>query len=350
MRAMVIHRHGGPEVLSYEPAWPDPQAGAGEIVVKVAACGLNYLDVFVREGMPGEPTHLPQITGGDIAGIVEHVGPGVEQPAVGERVVLNPSWGCGACEYCSEGLTPRCLRPHMLGEMDPGGLAEYVKCPAGQAIPLPGDYPFEQAACLPITFGTAYRMVVTRGRTRPGDVVLVLGAGGGVAIAAVQIAKLAGARVIATASTEAKLQRAAESGADDVINYVADEKWDETVRRLTGKRGADVIIETVGSSTWEQSIRALGKGGRLVTSGATAGPIGKTDIRYLFRREQELLGSNGWTHDELLRVVELAFQNKLCPVIDRVLPLERAADGEIALERREVFGKVIICPGKRDAA
>jgi NADPH:quinone reductase-like Zn-dependent oxidoreductase len=350
MRAIVIHRHGGPEVLKFEPNWPDPQAGPDEIVVQVGACGLNFLDVFVREGMPGEPTHLPQITGGDIAGTVTAVGANVEQPAVGDRVVLNPSWGCGACEYCANGLVPRCLRPHMLGEMDPGGLAEYVKCPATQAIKIPGDYAFEKAACLPITFGTAYRMVVTRGRTQPGDVVLVLGAGGGVAIAAVQIAKLVGARVIATASTGAKLQRAKECGADEAINYVADERWDEAVRRLTGKRGADVIIETVGSSTWEQSVRALGKGGRLVTSGATAGPIGQTDIRYVFRREQEILGSNGWTHEELVRVFDLAFQNKLQPVIDRVLPLERAAEGEIALERREVFGKVIICPGMRDAA
>jgi len=350
MRAIVIHRHGGPEVLTYESVWPEPKPGPGEIVVKIAACGLNYLDIFVRNGMPGEPTRLPQITGGDIAGIVEHVGSGVESPRPGDRVLLNPSWGCGQCEYCINSLTPRCLQPHMLGEMDPGGLAEYVKCPAAQALGIPDEYPFEQAACLPITFGTAYRMVVTRGRTRPGDQVLVLGAGGGVAIAAMQIAKLIGARVIATASTEAKLEEASKFGADEIINYIRDEKWDETVRRMTEKKGVNVIIETIGETTWERSIRALGKGGRLVTSGATAGPIGKTDIRYLFRREQELLGSNGWTHEELSQVTALAFKGKLHPVIDRVLPLERTVEGEIALERREVFGKVVICPGKRDAA
>jgi len=347
VRAIVIHRHGGPEVLTLEPAWPDPVAGPGEIVVRVHACALNFLDIFTREGMPGEPTPLPHITGGDVAGVVAAVGPevgGAAAPKVGDRVVLNPSWGCGRCEYCRAGEVPRCLRVHMLGEMDPGGLAEYVKAPASQAIPIADGYPFEEAACLPITFGTAWRMLVTHARVRPGDDVLVHGAGGGVGIAAVQIAKLAGARVFATASTPRKLERLGALGADVPINYVEDRDWDVTVRRLTGKRGLDVIVETVGAATWERSIRALGKGGRLVTSGATSGPIGPTDIRYLFRREQVILGSNGWTHNDLLTITRLAFEGRLRPVIDRVLPLERAAEGERALASREVFGKVIIRP------
>jgi NADPH:quinone reductase-like Zn-dependent oxidoreductase len=344
MRAVVIHRHGGPEVLTLEREWPEPVAGAGEIVVRVAACALNPLDIFTREGMPGEPTPLPHITGGDVAGVVASVGSGVTRPQVGDRVVLNPSWGCGACEYCRDGEVPRCIRVHMLGEMDPGGLAEYVKVPAGQAIPLPADYAFEDAACLPITFGTAWRMLVTHARVRPGDDVLVHGAGGGVGIAAVQIARLAGARVFATASTPAKLERLRALGAEVPINYVEDRDWDVTVRRLTGKRGLDVIVETVGAATWERSIRALGKGGRLVTSGATSGPIGSTDIRYLFRREHRILGSNGWTHNDLLTITRFAFEGRLRPVIDRVLPLEQAADGERALESRQVFGKVVIRP------
>jgi NADPH:quinone reductase-like Zn-dependent oxidoreductase len=344
MRAIVIHRHGGPEVLTYEPAWPDPVAGPGEMVVQVRACALNPLDIFTREGMPGEPTPLPHITGGDVAGVVQSVGPGVERPQVGDRVVLNPSWGCGVCEYCRDGEVPKCLRVHMLGEMDPGGLAEYVKCPARQAIPLPDHYPFEEAACLPITFGTAWRMLVTHARVAPGEAVLVHGAVGGVGLAAIQIAKLAGARVLATASTAEKLERATELGADVAINYAEDRDWDATVRRLTGKRGVDVIVETVGAATWERSIRALGKGGRLVTSGATSGPIGPTDIRYLFRREHTLQGSNGWTHNDLLTITRLAFAGRLRPVIDRVLPLEQAADGERAMERREVIGKVVIRP------
>ena len=198
----------------------------------------------------------------------------------------------------------------MLGEMDPGGLAEYVKCPARQAIALPEPYPFEEAACLPITFGTAWRMLVTHARVQPGEDVLVHGAVGGVGLAAIQIAKLAGARVFATASTAEKLERATELGADVAINYADDKDWDATVRRLTGKRGVDVIVETVGAATWERSIRALGKGGRLVTSGATSGPIGPTDIRYLFRREHTIQGSNGWTHNDLLTIVRARLRRK----------------------------------------
>jgi NADPH:quinone reductase-like Zn-dependent oxidoreductase len=344
MRAMVMHRHGGPEVLTLERHWPRPEPGPGEILVEVRACALNFLDIFTREGMPGEPTPLPHITGGDVAGVVAALGPDVARPLVGARVLLDPNWGCDRCEYCRAGERPRCLHGHMLGELDPGGLAEYVTCPASQAIAIPDGVSFEAAACLPVAWGTAWRMVVTHAQPLPGDVVLVLGAGGGVGLAAVQIAKLMGARVIATASTDDKLARIGPYGADHLINYAEDQHWDATVRTLTGKRGVDVIVETVGAATWEKSIRALGKGGRLVTSGATSGPIGPTDIRYLFRREQRLMGSNGWTHDELLRVASLSFQGRLRPVVDRILPLERTAEGEIALERRQVFGKVVIEP------
>jgi len=345
MRALVMHRHGGPDVLTLETNWPDPRPEPGEIVVEVQACALNYLDIFTREGMPGEPTPLPHITGGDIAGIVRGVGPGVSWPSIGDRVVLNPAWGCGACEYCRDGLTPRCLHTRMLGEHQPGGLAELTRCPAGQAIPVPAGYSLDHAACLPITFGTAWRMLVTRAVVKPADVVVVLGAGGGVAIAAIQIARLMGARVIATASTDEKLERARALGADEAINYVADADWDIAVRKLTGKRGADVIVDTVGATTWPRSIRALGKGGRIVTAGATSGPIGQTDIRYLFRREQSLVGSNGWTHNELLRVTALAFHGRLTPVIDRIVTLEQTAESERLLEQRRVFGKIVVHPG-----
>jgi NADPH:quinone reductase-like Zn-dependent oxidoreductase len=350
MRALVLHRHGGPEALTLETNWPDPVPDPGEIVVEVQACALNFLDIFVREGMPGEPTPLPHITGGDIAGVVRQVGAGVSWPSIGDRVVLNPTWGCGACEYCRDGVMPRCLHTHMLGEQEPGGLAEFTKCPAMQAIAVPAAYSLDAAACLPITFGTAWRMLVTRAAVKPTDVVVVLGAGGGVAVAAIQIARLMGARVIATASTDEKLQRARALGADETINYVADPDWDVAVRRLTGKRGADVIVDTVGATTWPRSIRALGKGGRIVTAGATSGPIGETDIRYLFRREQSLVGSNGWTHNELRRVTALAFEGRLTPVIDRIVPLEQAAESERLLEQRRVFGKIVVHPGVHRAA
>jgi NADPH:quinone reductase-like Zn-dependent oxidoreductase len=350
MRAVVIHRHGGPDVLTLEPAWPRPEPGAGEILVQVKACALNYLDIFVREGMPGEPTALPAITGGDIAGVVTARGDGVTHPKVGDRVVLDPVWGCGTCEYCRTGDRPLCLHPRMLGELDPGGLAEYVKCPADQAILLPDPFPFEQAAALPVAFGTAWRMLVTHARVAEGEVVVVLGAGGGVGTASVQIAKLQGARVIAIASSDERLAKLRPLGADEVINYAQQPDWAATVRRLTGKRGADVVVETVGASTWGSSIQALGKHGRLVTSGATSGPLVQTDVRYLFRREQRILGSNGWTRSELEQVLALAFQGRLKAVIDRVLPLERTAEGERALEGREVFGKVVIRPEPTYAA
>lgn len=349
MRATVIHKHGGTEVLTLETRWPVPVAGRDEIVVRVEACALNFLDIFVRQGMPGEPVPLPTISGGDIAGVVDSVGADVTSPQVGDRVMLNPAWGCGRCEYCRAGVTPCCLHGHMLGEGEPGGLAELVKCPAIQSMSIPDDYPFDKAACLPVAFGTAFRMLITKAQVKPCDVVLVLGAGGGVAVAAIQIAKVLGARVIATASTDEKLIRAKTLGADDVINYESDKEWDTTVRRLTGKRGADVVIESVGSATWAKSIRALGKNGRLVTCGATTGPVGETDIRYLFRREHNIIGSNGWTHDELRRVAGLAFQGKINPIIDRTFPLEGVADAETLLEQRRIFGKVIIHPQENHA-
>jgi NADPH:quinone reductase-like Zn-dependent oxidoreductase len=350
MRAVVIHQHGGPEVLQLEEAWPCPVPAPGEILVKVEACGLNYLDIFARNGMPGEVVPLPLITGGDVAGTVVAHGGKVDFPSIGTRVVLDPNWGCGVCEYCHDGLQLRCLNGHMLGERDPGGLAEFLTCPATQAISIPAGYSFVEAASLPITFGTAYRMVITRGRVRPDDVVVVLGAGGGVAIAALQIAKLVGARVIATASTDEKLERARQFGADHLVNYTTDQEWDRTVRRITAKRGADVVIESVGAATWERSIRCLGKGGRLVTCGATSGPVATTDIRYLFRREQSIIGSDGWTHNELRKVLSLAFQRKLTPVVHSIVPLEKTAEAEQLLESRAVFGKVIVTPGGPDAA
>ena len=237
---------------------------------------------------------------------------------------------------------PRCIRGHMLGEMDPGGLAEYVTCPASQAIPLPEHYPFEEAACLPITFGTAWRMLVTHARVQPGDVVLVHGAGGGVGLAAMQIAKLR-ARASSPPRRRPRSSRARRVGADVAINYADDEDWDATVRRLTGKRGVDVIVETVGAATWERSIRALGKGGRLVTSGATSGPIGPTDIRYSSGASTRSWAATAGPTTSCSRRA-LAFAGQ-APAGRR----PRAAAGgdrgrRARLERRQVFGKVVIRP------
>ncbi len=344
MRAVVIHENGGPERLTFHDDWPVPAIGPGEVLVRVRFCALNYLDIFVREGMPGEPVGLPFISGSDIAGDVVAVGDGVTAPAAGAAVVLNPSWGCGACEYCLDGEPMVCIDGHMLGEGDQGGLAEYVTIPAANCIPIPAGVTYEQAAALPVAWGTAWRMMVHRAKVRPGDDVLVLAAAGGVGLACVQIARLCGARVFAAASSDQKLARVKALGADAVINYQADPDWDRTVRAMTGKRGVDVVADTVGATTWERSIRALGKRGRLVTCGATAGPIGPTDIRYLFRREHNLLGSNGWTTRDIREVLNRVADGRLVPVIHGVYPLEETRAAEEALEGRQVFGKVLIQP------
>ena len=344
MRAMVIHRHGGPEVLTLEPNWPDPVAGPGEIVVRVHALRAQsprhlHARGHARRADAAPPHHRRRHRRTVATGRARR-----ESPRVGDRVVLNPSWGCGVCEYCRDGEVPKCIRVHMLGEMDPGGLAELVKCPARQAIALPDSYPFEEAACLPITFGTAWRMLVTHARVQPGEDVLVHGAVGGVGLAAIQIAKLAGARVFATASTSEKLERAtaARRRRRDQLRRRQGLGRDRAPPHRQARRRRD------RRDRGRRDVGALDprtrQGRPARHGGATSGPIGPTDIRYLFRREHTIQGSNGWTHNDLLTIVRLAFAGKLRPVIDRVLPLERAAEGERAMERREVIGKVVIRP------
>jgi alcohol dehydrogenase len=232
----------------------------------------------------------------------------------------------------------------MLGEMEHGGLAEYVRAPAANCIPIPEGVGYEAAASLPVAWGTAWRMLVRRANLRPNEDVLVLSAAGGVGVACVQIAAMTGARVFAAASSDEKLERLKELGADVTINYAKDEAWDRTVRALTNKRGVDVVVDTVGETTWERSIRALGKRGRLVSCGATSGPIGQLDIRYLFRREHNILGSNGWTTDDIREVLKGVAKGKLVPVVHAVYPLEETRAAEEALEGRQVFGKVLVQP------
>lgn len=345
MRAVAIHEHGGPEKLTYHTDYPTPVPGPGEVVVKVRYCGLNFLDIFVREGMPGEPVRLPTITGGDVSGDIAAIGEGVDARLLGQAVVMNPSWSCGVCEYCQDGETQICVGDsHMLGEGADGAMAEYVKAPARNAIPLPEGVPYEIAACLPVAWGTAHRMLFDRAKLRMGENLLVLAAAGGVGTGCVQLGKMAGARVFAAASSEEKLQKLRELGADEVVNYVADPDWDRTLRGLTNKRGMDVVIDNNGASTWEKSIRVLGKRGRLVSTGATSGPIGPTDIRYLFRREHNILGSNGWRQKDIVACLDGVQQGKLRPLIHKIYPLEEARAAEEALASREVMGKVLIKP------
>ncbi len=331
MRAAVIHEHGGIDVLRVEEV-PSPTAGPGEILVAVKACGLNYLDVFVRRGMPGLPVTFPRITGGDIAGVVHEVGPDVTTVAAGQRVLIDPMI------ELPDG------RQGALGEHTNGGLAEYIAVPAEKAIPLPDEVSFAQAAALPIAYGTARRMMVTRGGIRAGEHVLILGASGGVGTACVQIAKMLECVIYAAASSPDKLMRLKELGADVLLNYAEDPEFHRQARRLTDGKGVDVVVNYTGGDTWVKSLKALRHGGRLLTCGATAGYDPPTDIRYIWTRELTIVGSDGWRRDDLVFLVEAIRAGRMQAVIDRVLPLEEVAEGHRLLEEREVFGKIIITP------
>ncbi len=342
MKAILFRRHGGPEVLEYTEA-TKPQINATEVLVRVRAVALNHLDLWVRKGLPGINIPLPRIPGSDIAGDIAEIGELVTRVKVGDRVLLAPGVSCGQCTWCVGGADNLCRKYTNLGYMIDGGCAEFVKAPEVNAIPIPGKLSFDEAAAIPLVFLTAWHMLVARAGLRSGEVVLILGAGSGVGSAAIQIAKLLGARVIVTTSTEAKAQKARELGADEVIDYTREDIAAEA-RRLTGKRGVDVVFEHVGTATWEQSVMSLATGGRLVTCGATTGYAAKTDIRYLFSKHLSILGSYMGSKAELHQVVRLLGEGKLRAVIDRVLPLAECRRAHEILEAREQFGKIVLNP------
>ena len=344
MKAIVYAEHGGPEVLRYTDV-PEPVIGVGEVLVRVRACALNHLDLWLRRGIPSLKIPLPHIPGSDIAGEVARVGDGVTNVKVGDRVMLQPGISCGACEKCLAGDDNLCKSYRIFGEMVDGGCAEYVKAPAVNCVPIPEGVSFEAAAAFPLVSLTAWHMLIARAKLQPAETVLVLAAGSGVGSAAIQIAKASGAWVIATAGSDAKLARARELGADEVINH-STEKIATEVKRLTGRRGVDVVFEHVGEATWNESIRSLVPGGRLVTCGATTGYNGAIDIRYLFTRQISLLGSFMGTLGELHRVLKFVFKGQLKPVIDRVYPMSEIAEAHRRLENKEQFGKAVVLPEK----
>ena len=327
MRAIAIQAHGGLEQVKLRTDWPDPTPAAGEAMVHVKACGLNYLDVFVLRGMPGLPVEMPRIPGGDIAGVVHSVGAGVSRDWVGRRVLIDPHFQPGGS----------------LGEHANGGLCERIAVAAENLIALPDAVTFEQAASLPIAYGTAYRMMITRGHVQAGELVLILGASGGVGTGCVQIAKNLKARVIACASSAAKLRRLQELGADHVIDYTR-EDFSKRAWEISGKKGVDVVVNYTGGDTWVPSLRTLARHGRLLTCGATAGFDPKTDIRYIWRREVNIIGANGWTREDLEALLVEVERGSIKPIIDRVFPLAESAEAMRVLEDREFFGKIIICP------
>lgn len=340
MNAIVYHEHGGPHVLHYTEV-PEPHIGPYDVLVRVRACSLNHLDIWLRRGLPGVAIPLPHIPGSDIAGEIARVGEKVTSVHVGERVMLQPGLSCGQCAQCLAGNDNLCRHYTLFGYMVDGGCAEYVRSPAVNVVPIPGDISFESAAAFPLVYLTAWHMLITRAQLKPGETVLVLGAGSGVGSAAIQIAKATAARVIATAGSEEKMEKAKTMGVDEVINH-SWKNWSQDLKRLTNRRGVDVVIEHIGDATWEQSILSLAVGGRLVTCGATTGYEGKIDLRYLFSRHLSILGSYMGSKAELLAVAELLGRGLVNPVIDKVLPLAQCAEAHHRLERREQFGKIVL--------
>ncbi|MGH9774972.1 MAG: zinc-binding dehydrogenase [Candidatus Acidiferrales bacterium] len=342
MKAIVFARHGGPEVLDYKDV-ADPGIKANEVLVRVRACALNHLDLWVRGGLPGVKISLPHIPGSDIAGEIAAVGELVTHVKAGERVLLAPGISCGHCAACLAGQDSLCRQYTLFGYMVDGGCAEYVKSPAANVIVIPEKVTFEEAAAVPLVFLTAWHMLVTRAALRPGEDVLVLGAGSGVGSAAIQIAKVMGAQVISTVGSEDKIEKARALGSDEVIVHSKQDISAE-VKRLTARRGVDVVFEHVGEATWAKSIASLVPGGRLVTCGATTGYDGRVDIRYLFSRQISLLGSFMGGKAELHEVLKLVWRGQLHAVIDRVLPLAECRKAHELLESRAQFGKIVLTP------
>ncbi|MGB0034394.1 MAG: zinc-binding dehydrogenase [Candidatus Acidiferrales bacterium] len=340
MKAIVYKEHGGTEVLHYTDA-PDPQIGANEVLVRVRACALNHLDLWIRGGIPGIKYPFPHIPGSDIAGEIAKLGENVKHLKVGDKVMLQPGVSCGHCEQCLAGLDNFCKQYTLFGAMVDGGCAEYVKSPVANIIAMPANLSFEEAASIPLVFLTAWHMLFTRAQMKPGETVLVLGAGSGVGSAAIQIAKVTGARVIATAGSEAKLAKAKELGADEVIDHSKQEISRE-VKRITNRRGVDIVFEHVGQATWEQSLMSLTVGGRLVTCGATTGWDARLDLRHVFSKHYTILGSYMGCKAELFPVIDLVSRGRLKPVIDRVFPLAQCAEAHTRLENREQFGKIVL--------
>jgi len=341
MKAVAFYEHGGPEVLRFEGNFPDPVMGPDDVLLRVHATALNRLDLFIRQGLPNLKLPLPHILGSDAAGEIAKVGDDVTDLEEGERVLVNPGLTCGECEYCRTGEDPLCVDYRILGEHVNGAYAEYVAVPARNVARIPTDFPYDTAAAAPLAYMTAWRLLISKGRIQPGEDVLILGAGSGVSTAAIQIAKLAGCTVWTTSSSDEKLRRAKEIGADVILNY-KEMPWSRAVWELTGKRGVDVVVDHVGADTFKDSVRSLRRGGRLLVPGATTGGVFEIDIRYVFSRQISIIGSTMASQREFEEVMKLVFMRRLKPVVDRVFPLEEAQRAHEYLERGEQFGKVVL--------
>lgn len=340
MKAAVFDDFGGPDVVHMAEV-ERPAPGPGEALVQVKAAALNHLDLWVRRGLPVHAP-MPHIGGADVAGVVAELGAGVAGAAVGDRVVVNPSLSCGHCEWCRKGEDSLCVDFRILGEHTQGGLAEYVVVPAANLFPIPDTLDFADAAAVPLVFSTAWRGLIDRARLRAGEDVLVTGGSGGVATAAVQIARLAGARVFAVTTGE-HVEQVRALGAHTVYDR-RQVDFSKEVWKDTGKRGVDVILDSVGQATWTQNVRALARGGRLVVFGATTGPEAVTDLRVLFWKQAEIMGTTMANHVEFETVMRLVVRGEVRPVVDTTMPLDQAARAHERLEAGQQFGKIVLLP------
>jgi len=342
MKAVIFSQHGGPEVLKYTEG-PDPQIKANEVLVEVRACALNHLDVWVRAGLPGIKIPLPHILGDDVAGVVRDAGELVTWTKPGDEVMVQPGVSCGHCVECLAGRDNMCDEYDMIGYRRDGGYAELLAVPGVNVIPKPGNLSWPEAAALPLVTLTAWHMLVTQARVQPGEDVLIHAAGSGVGSLGIQIARLRGARVIATASSDEKLTKARELGADETVNYTRDD-WPKEVKKLTNGRGVDVVFEHTGAATWPGSIVSLKKGGRLVTCGATSGYDARTDLRQVFYRHLTILGSMMGSRAELLSAMNFIGTGQIRAVVDCTLPLAEARKAHELMEDRAQFGKLVLMP------
>ena len=340
MKAVRFHEHGGLDVLKYEDA-PEPDVRPGEVLVKVRACALNHLDLWLRMGMPGVKIPLPHIVGSDVSGEIAGVGEGVEGIKEGERVLVSPNVSCGKCEACLSGKDNFCRSYTILGSMVDGGYAQYVKVPAANMLPYPEGMDFSEASSIPLVFLTAWHMMIGLADIQPGEEILVLGAGSGVGSAAIQIGKLFNARVITTAGSDEKLEKARSLGADEVINHGTQDIAKE-VKRITEKRGVSLVIEHIGPAVWEPCFRSLKAGGRLVTCGATTGPEASFNIRALFARQLTIMGSYMGNKGELAHLLQFFSTGQFKPVVHQVFPLEEARAAQLTMEERKHFGKIVL--------
>ena len=340
MKATLFHKHGGPEVLEYTE-FPTPEPQAGEVLIRLRAASLNRMDVFVRNGWPGLKLEMPHINGADGAGVIESTGGGVTDFAPGDRVVINPNLGCGQCEYCQRGQDNLCRNWHLLGETIRGTYAEYVCVPTGQLYRLPDGFDFHMAAAAALVYQTAWHSMVKRGGVKAGETVAIVGAGGGVNSASIQIAKYLGARVIVIGSNAKKLAEAEALGADILIDRSMETDWSKAIFSATERQGVDAVVDNVGT-TFPLSLRALKKGGRLLTVGNSGAPRFEIDNRFIFAKHLSIIGSTMSTRADFSEVMGLIVSGKLKAVLDKAFPLKDAAAAQERLWNGENFGKITL--------